>query len=56
MIRVYGKLTTCKFGIKNGKIKCVEKARIKLVESAQINTGVDNKDSKSIAILLEPAS
>jgi hypothetical protein len=50
------KLTTCKFGIKNGKIKCVEKARIKLVESAQINTGVDNKDSKSIAILLEPAS
>jgi hypothetical protein len=50
------KLTTCKFGIKNGKIKCVEKARIKLVESAQINTGVDNKDTKSIAILLEPAS
>ena len=50
------RLTTCKFGIKNGKIKCVEKARIKLVESAQINIGIDNKDTKSIAILLEPAS
>ncbi len=50
------KLTSCKFGIKNGKVKCAEKARIKLVESAQINTGVDDKDTKSVAILLEPAS
>ena len=50
------KLTTCKYGINDGKIKCVEKARIKLVESAQINTGVDNKDTKSIAIILEPSS
>jgi len=49
-------LTSCKYGTKNGKLKCVEKPRIKLLESAQINTGVNNKDSKSIAILLEPAS
>ena len=50
------KLTTCKYGVKNGKLKCVEKPRVKLMESAQINTGVDNKDSKSIAIILQPAS
>lgn len=50
------KLTTCKYGKKNGKLKCVEKPRVKLLESAQINTGPDNKDSKSIAIILKPAS
>jgi len=50
------KLTTCKYGIKNGKLKCVEKPRVKLLESAQVNTGIDNKDSKSIAIILQPAS
>lgn len=50
------KLTTCKYGKKNGKLKCVEKPRVKLLESAQINTGADNKDSKSIAIILKPAS
>ncbi len=50
------KLTTCKYGLSGGKVKCVEKARVKLVESAQINTGKDNKDSKSIAIILEPSS
>ena len=50
------KLTTCKYGKRDGKVKCAEKARVKLVESAQINTGEDNEDSKSIAIILEPAS
>jgi hypothetical protein len=50
------KLTTCKYGKKDGKIKCAEKPRIKLVENAQINTGEDNKDTKSVAIILEPAS
>ena len=50
------KLTTCKYGLSGGKVKCAEKARVKLVESAQINTGKDEKDSKSIAIILEPSS
>ena len=27
-------LTTCKYGTKDGKLKCVEKPRIKLLESA----------------------
>lgn len=49
-------LTSCKYGTHNGKLKCVEKPRIKLLESAQINLGADNKDSQSITIILEPAS
>jgi len=50
------KLTTCRYGLSEGKVKCAEKARVKLVESAQINAGKDGKDSKSIAIILEPSS
>ena len=49
-------LTSCKYGTHNGKLKCVEKPRIKLLESAQINLGTDNKDSQSITIILEPAN
>lgn len=49
-------LTTCKYGTKDGKLKCVEKPRIKVLESAQINMGDNNKDTKSIAIIVEPAS
>ena len=49
-------LTSCKYGTHNGKLKCVEKPHIKVLESAQINLGTDNKDSQSITIILEPAS
>ena len=49
-------LTSCKYGTHNGKLKCVEKPRIKLLEIAQINLGAENKDSQSITIILEPAS
>ena len=49
-------LTSCRYGTHNGKLKCVEKPRIKLLESAQINLGADNKDSQSITIILEPAN
>tara|TARA_B110001469_G_scaffold75866_1_gene71956 strand:- start:1333 stop:2172 length:840 start_codon:yes stop_codon:yes gene_type:complete len=49
-------LTSCKYGIKNGKLKCVEKPRIKVIESAQMNMGPHNKDSQSITIILQPAS
>ena len=49
-------LTSCKYGTHNGKLKCVEKPRIKLLESAQINLGADNKDSQSITIILEPVN
>jgi len=50
------KLSTCKYGVKDKKLKCVEKPRVKLVESVQMNTGKNKEDTKSLAILLEPAS
>ncbi len=49
-------LSTCKYGIKNKNLKCVESPRIKAVESAKINVGENKKDTKSIAIVLEPSS
>jgi hypothetical protein len=49
-------LSTCKYGKKNHKIRCVEKARMKKIESVQISAGNNNKDSKSVSIVLEPAS
>ena len=49
-------LSTCRFSVTDGKIRCTEKPRIKVLETAQMNTGPDKKDSKSIAIVLEPAS
>jgi len=50
------KLSTCKFGIKDKKLKCVEKPRIKGVESVSLNTGTNEEDTKSLAIVIEPAS
>jgi hypothetical protein len=48
------KLTTCKYGKKGRKIVCSEKPRVKVIESVQKDSGPQGKDSKSIAIILEP--
>jgi hypothetical protein len=48
------KLTTCQYRIQNKRMKCVDTPRIKVMESIQKDTGVDGKDSRSIAIILEP--
>jgi len=48
------KLATCKYGKKGKKIVCSEKPRIKVIESVQKDTGPQGKDSKSVAIILEP--
>jgi len=50
------KLSTCKYGIKDKKLKCVEKPRIKAIESVSINTGENGDDTKSLAIVIEPTS
>jgi len=50
------RLSSCKFGKSNRKLVCVEKARVKLMESVSTQHGSEKKDSKSISILLEPAS
>lgn len=49
-------LATCKYGKKVRKVKCVEKPRIKKIEVVQVNVGKSKRDTKSIAIILEPAS
>ena len=50
------KISTCKFGISGGKIRCTARATVKSLESASINTGAGGRDSQSIAFILEPAS
>ena len=49
-------LSTCKFGIKNKEISCVDSPRVKVLESVSKQYGEDKKDSKGVSILLEPAS
>ena len=49
-------IATCKFGISDGKVKCAARPTIKKIESASITSGAGGKDTRSIAIVLEPAS
>lgn len=49
-------LSTCKFGVKDRKITCAERARVKALESVGKNYGLNLKDTKSITIVLEPAA
>ena len=49
------KISTCKFGISDGKVRCTARATVKSLESAAINTGPGGKDTQSIAFILEPA-
>lgn len=49
-------LSTCRFGIKDGKITCAERPRVKALESVGKNYGPNLKDTKSITIVLEPAA
>lgn len=48
------KLSTCKYGKKGKKIRCVETPRVKVVEMVQKDTGKGLKDSKSVSIILQP--
>lgn len=49
-------LSTCKFGVKDGRITCAERARVKSLESVGKNFGPDLKDTKNITIVIEPAA
>ena len=48
------KLSTCKYGRKGKKMVCVEKPRVKLMESVQKDMGAMGKDTYSVSIILEP--
>jgi len=47
-------LSSCQFGIRDNQITCAERARIKALESVGVNFGPDMKDTRSVAIVLEP--
>ena len=49
-------LSSCKFGVTDGRITCAERPRVKSLESVSKNYGVDLKDTKSVTITLEPAA
>ncbi len=53
---VKSRLSSCEFGVKENKITCVETPRMKLLEAVGINYGADKKDTKSVTIVVEPAS
>jgi len=47
-------ITTCKYGTSGGKLKCVENPRVKIIESAQVNTGEEKQDTRSLIIVVAP--
>lgn len=49
-------LSSCPFGIQDGEISCSESPRVKAVESVSITTGKDNRDTRTVSIIREPAS
>ena len=49
-------LSTCQFGVSDGKITCAERPRVKSLESVGKGYGPELKDTRSVAILLEPAA
>lgn len=49
-------VATCRYAKKGKGIACAEKPRIKKIESAQKDFGPKGKDSRSVSIILEPAS
>ena len=49
-------LSSCKFGVAQGRITCAERARVKSLESVAKNYGPELKDTKSVTITLEPAA
>ncbi len=53
---IKSKLSSCKYGIKNKKIVCAEKPRVKLLEAVGINEGEKRRDTKTVTIVLEPAN
>ncbi len=49
-------LTTCRYSVKGEAISCREKPRISVLEAVEKKWGSDQKDSHSIALVLQPVS
>ena len=49
-------LSTCRFGVKDSRITCAERPRVKSLESVGKGYGEDLRDTRSVTITLEPAA
>lgn len=49
-------ISTCKYGINNKKIECIETPRVKVSENYGKDYGEKGQDSKSLTLIVEPAS
>ena len=49
-------LSSCKFGVTDGRITCAERPRVKSLESVAKNYGPELMDTKSVTITIEPAA
>jgi len=49
-------VASCKYIIKNNKLACAEKPRVKIVEAIQKDVGGNNKDSQSVMIIQKPSA
>ncbi len=47
-------LSSCQFGVRDNQITCAERPRVKALESVGINFGPQNKDTRSVSVVLEP--
>lgn len=50
------RLSSCRYGLQDNRITCAERPRIKELETVQINTGPDSRDTRTISIVREPAA
>ena len=49
-------VATCKYQTTDGKMRCAETPRVKVLEGAQKDYGKNGKDGRSISIILKPAA
>ena len=49
-------LSSCKFGVTDGRITCAERPRVKSLESVAKNYGPELMDTKIVTITIEPAA
>jgi len=47
-------LSSCQFGVRDSQITCAERPRVKALESVGVNFGPQNKDTRSVSVVLEP--
>jgi len=49
-------LSSCRYGVQNNRITCADRPRVKELETVQVNTGEDLRDTRTISIVREPAA